>query len=74
MRLGSAESPSPRWHWKHGGSSSSGVNGLTVENSGDTWMWVLGVTLYMRASEAWKRHVSELHSTRYAVVRLGLVL
>ena len=35
MMFGSAESPSPRWHRKHGGASSSGVKGLSVANSGD---------------------------------------
>ena len=74
MRFGSAESPSPRWHRKHGGSSSSGVNGLSVENSGDIWMWVVGVSLSRCAFATWKGHVSGLHSTIYMVVRLGLVL
>ncbi len=73
MRFGSAESPSPRWHWKHGGSSSSGVNGLSVENSGDIWMWVVGVPLSRCAFATWKGHVSGHHSIRHVVVRLGLV-
>ena len=74
MRLGSAESPSLRWHWKHEGSSSSGVNGLLVENSGDIGMWVVGVPLSRCAFATRKGYVIGLHSTRYVVVRLGLVL
>ena len=74
MRFGSAESPSPRRHWKHGGSSSSGVNGLSVENSGDIWMWVVGVPLSICAFATWKEPVSGHHSNRYVIVRLGLVL
>ncbi len=31
-RLGSLESPSPLWHWKHGGSNSFGVSGLSEAN------------------------------------------
>ena len=58
MRFVSAESPSPRWHWKHGESSFSCVNGLSVENIGDIWMWVVGVPLYRCAFATWKGHVS----------------
>ena len=74
MRFGSVESPSPRWHWKHGGSSSSGVKGQSMENSGDIWMWVMGMPLSRFAVSTWKEHASGHHSTRYGVVRLGLVL
>ena len=46
MRLGSIESPLfPRWHRKHGGSSSSGVRGLSVAKSGEICMWAMGVPL-----------------------------
>ena len=74
IRFGSAESPSPRLHWKHGGSSSSGVNGLSVENVGVIWMWVVGMPLSRYVFATWKGRVSGLHSTRYVVVRLGHVL
>jgi hypothetical protein len=74
MKFRSVEPPSPRWHWKHGGSSSSGVKGLSVENSWDIWMWVMGMPLSRCTFATWKRHVSGHHSTRYGVVRLGLVL
>ena len=72
MRLGSVESPSPRWHSKHGGSSSSGVNGLSMENSADTRMWVVGVPLSRCDFATWKGHVSGHHSNRYVVIRLVL--
>jgi hypothetical protein len=74
MRFGYAESPSPMWHWRHGGSSSSGVKGLSVENNGDIWMWVVRVPLSSCAFVTWRGHVSGYHSTRYGVVRLGIVL
>ena len=74
MRFGSAESPSPRWHRKHGESSSYGVKGLSVANSGDIWMWVMEIPVSRCAFATWKGHVSGHHSTRYGVVRLGLVL
>ena len=73
-RFGSAESPSPRWHWKHGGSNSSSVNGLSVESTKDIWMWVVGVPLSRCAFATWKGHVSGHHSTKYVVVWLGLVM
>ena len=41
-RLGSLESPSPKWHRKHGGSNSDGVSGLSVAN------WRVGVSFSIR--------------------------
>jgi len=74
MRCGSAESPSPRWHRKHGGSSSFGVKGQSVANSGDILIWVMKIHLSRCAFVAWKGHASGHYSTRYGVVRLGIVL
>ena len=34
-RLRALESPSPWWHWKHGGSNSDGVSGLSLANWGE---------------------------------------
>jgi hypothetical protein len=74
MRSGSAESPYPRWHQEHGMSSSSGVKGLSVTNSGEMCMWVMGTPLSRCAFATWKGHINGYHSTRHGVVRLGLVL
>ena len=56
------------------GSSSSGASGLSVANSGEMCMWGMGVPLSRCAFAKWKEHVSGHHSTRYGVVRLGLVV
>ena len=74
MRFVSAEAPSPWWHRKHGGSSSSGVKSLSVANSGEMCMWVMGVPLSRCVFATWKGHVSGHHSTRYGVARLSLLL
>ena len=63
MRFGSAKSSFPRWHRTHGGSSSSGVKGLSVANSGDICMWVIGIPLSRCAFATWKEHMSAHHST-----------
>ncbi len=74
MRSGSAESPTPRWHRRHGGSSLSGVKGLSVANNREMCMWVMGIPLSWCAFATWKGHVSGHHSTKHGVIRLGLVL
>jgi hypothetical protein len=63
-RLGSLESPSPRWHWKHGGSSSAGIIGLSVANWGVMLMCVMGVPLVRCACAIWYGQVMVSHSTR----------
>ena len=63
-RLGSLESPSPRWHRKHGGSSSSGIIGLSVANWGVILMCVMGVPLVRYACAVWYGQVMVSHSTR----------
>jgi len=74
IRFGFAESPSPKRHRKHDGSSSSGVRGLSGANSGEMRMWMMGVPLSRSAFATWNGHVKRHHSTRYDAVRLGLVL
>jgi len=74
MMSGSAESPSLRCHRKHGRSSSFGVKSLSVANSGEICMWVIGILSSRCAFATLKEHVTGHHSTRYGVVRLGLVL
>jgi hypothetical protein len=43
MRSGSAESPSLALQWKQGGSSFSIVSGLSVANSNEMCMCVMGM-------------------------------
>ena len=74
MRCGYAKSPSPRWHRKHRVSNSSGVKGLSVANSGEMCIWVMGVSLSRCAFAKWKGYVSGHHFTRYGVARRGLAL
>ena len=50
------------------GSSSYGVKGLSVANSGDACMWMMGILLYRYDFATWKGYVSEHYSTRYGVV------
>jgi len=74
LRFGSPESPSPRRHTKHGGWSSSGVKGLSVENRGSIVIRVMSVPLFWCACAMWKGHVARFHSTMYSAVLLGCML
>jgi len=56
-RLGSVESPFPRWHRHHGGSRFSIGMGLSVANNGEMCICVMGVPLSRCFSATWNGHV-----------------
>ena len=73
-RLGSLESPSPRWHWKHGGSNSDGMSGLSETNWEDMVIFSIKIPFVKCDCAVGYGQVKGSHSTRYLVVREGRVL
>ncbi len=74
-RSGSLESPSPKWHWKHGGSNSDGIIGLSEANWDEMVIFTISKPLIVKcACVVWYGQMMGAHSTRYLVVRKGQVL